>query len=158
GTTTGSVFSFTTAPAPGKITNPSPADMSTNVAIDTALSWTAGSNATSHDVYFGTSKVAVNSATPSTAGIFNGHQTPATTRPAGAGMLEPNESFFCGIGELGPGGTTKGGVISFTTASAPGQATQPSPADGDQGIALNPTLMWMAGSGANDGPTTSFDV
>ncbi|MCK4814400.1 hypothetical protein KA005_01410, partial [bacterium] len=40
--------------APGAAANPSPANAATEVSIGANLSWTAGSGATSHDVYFGT--------------------------------------------------------------------------------------------------------
>jgi len=54
GTTTGTVWSFTTVvAAPGQASGPMPADSAIDVAIDTDLSWTAGSGADSHDVYFG---------------------------------------------------------------------------------------------------------
>ena len=40
---------------PTKATNPSPADANTDVTLDQAtISWTAGDDATSHDVYYGT--------------------------------------------------------------------------------------------------------
>jgi len=38
---------------PGAATNPGPANGATNVAVTTDLSWTAGSGAISHNVYFG---------------------------------------------------------------------------------------------------------
>ncbi len=41
-------------PMPGEASNPVPADGATSVGADTDLTWTAGSYATSHDVYFGT--------------------------------------------------------------------------------------------------------
>ena len=55
GTTTGVEWSFTTLPLPGQASLPSPADAAIDVALDATLSWTAGSDATSHDVYFGSS-------------------------------------------------------------------------------------------------------
>ncbi len=157
GTTTGSVFTFTTAPLPGQVSNPSPADTATDVPIDTALSWDAGSDATSHDVYFGTSQTAVNNANTSSP-EFKGNQATTTTQPAGDNKLATNQTFFWRIDEVGPGGVTKGVVFSFVTAAAPGLTTQPSPDDGDAGVDLNPTLTWAAGSGQNDGPTDTFDV
>ncbi len=39
---------------PGKATNPSPANGANNVSRNADLAWTAGSGATTHDVYFGT--------------------------------------------------------------------------------------------------------
>ena len=42
-------------PLPGQADNPNPPDEAPEVDIETDLSWTAGSYATSHDVYFGTS-------------------------------------------------------------------------------------------------------
>jgi len=77
GTTTGDVWSFTTEAAPqppGQASNPSPADSATDVSITANLSWTAGSGATSSDVYFGTD------ATPD-AGEFQGNQTATTYDP-----------------------------------------------------------------------------
>ncbi|MFZ0034386.1 MAG: hypothetical protein WAK60_05305, partial [Sedimentisphaerales bacterium] len=55
GTTTGTVWNFVTVPPPpGAASAPSPATGATNVSLTPTLSWTAGSGATSHDVYFGT--------------------------------------------------------------------------------------------------------
>jgi len=47
---------------PAKATSPNPANSTTNVSITATLSWTAGSGAASHDVYFGTAFNDVNSA------------------------------------------------------------------------------------------------
>jgi len=157
GTTKGAVWSFTTSPLPTKATNPDPADTATDQDITTALSWTAGSDTTSHDFYFGTSQTAVNSATTSSP-EFKGNQTATTTQPVGTGDLNANTTYFWRIDEVGPGGTTKGDVWSFVTASLPGQTTQPSPDSGEQGIDLNPTLSWSASSASGVGPTTSYDV
>ncbi|MHC4443852.1 MAG: hypothetical protein ACYTA5_14745 [Planctomycetota bacterium] len=59
---------------PDPATNPSPANSATIVSITTDLSWTAGSGATSHDVYFGTDS------TPD-AGEFKGNQSGVTYDP-----------------------------------------------------------------------------
>jgi P pilus assembly chaperone PapD len=69
GTTTGSVWSFTTiVAAPGAASSPSPANSATGVSITADLSWSAGSGATSRDVYFGTSS----------PGASQGNQTATT--------------------------------------------------------------------------------
>lgn len=157
GTTKGAVWSFTTSPLPTQATNPDPADTATDEEVSTALSWTAGSDTTSHDFYFGTSQTVVNAATTSSP-EFKGNQTATTTQPAGTGNLNANTTYFWRIDEVGPGGTTKGIVWSFVTASLPGQTTQPSPEIGQQGIDLSPTLTWSASSASGVGPTTSYDV
>src|SRR4030095_17046696 len=48
GTTTGTVWSFTTLPLPGLASAPSPANGATGVSMTATLSWTAGSNAAAH--------------------------------------------------------------------------------------------------------------
>ncbi len=148
GTTTGVVWSFTTEPVapPGQATNPSPADGATDVSIDVSLSWTAGSGATSHDVYFGTDS------TPD-SGEFKGNQTGTTFDP---GTLYNDTTYYWRIDEVGDGGTTTGIVWSFTTEAAtppPGQATNPNPSNGATGVSVDADLSWTAGSGA-----TSHDV
>ena len=54
--------------------NPSPADGIDWVEIESTLSWSAGDNAISHDVYFGTDETAVTNA-QRLAGDFNGNGT-----------------------------------------------------------------------------------
>jgi hypothetical protein len=56
-TVTGVVWKFTTDDGLAK--NPDPANATGGVAADEVLHWTAGSGATSHDVYFGTDAAAV---------------------------------------------------------------------------------------------------
>jgi phage anti-repressor protein len=142
GTTTGTVWSFTTiVAAPGQASSPSPSNSATGVSITADLSWSAGSGATSHDVYFGTSS----------PGTSQGNQT-ATTFDTGT--MSNNTTYYWRIDEVNAGGTTTGSVWSFTTiVAAPGQATNPSPADSAANVAVDTDLSWTAGSGA-----TSHDV
>ena len=62
GKTSGPILRFHTAALPTKATLPSPANGATGVDPAAELSWTAGTNATSHDVYFGTNQSAVQNA------------------------------------------------------------------------------------------------
>jgi hypothetical protein len=142
GTTTGTVWSFTTiVTAPAQASNPSPANSATGVSITADLSWTAGSGATSHDVYFGTSS----------PGAFQGNQTAATFD---TGTMANGTPYYWRIDEVNAGGTTTGTVWSFTTiVAAPGQATNPSPPDSATNVSIDADLSWSAGSGA-----TSHDV
>ena len=106
----GCVWSFTTAAAgggaPGKATNPSPADDATGVDTNADLGWTAGPNATSHDVYFGTDS------TPDET-EFKGNQAGTTYEP---GTMDANTTYYWRIDEKNQYGTTTGDVWNFTTA------------------------------------------
>jgi len=113
GTTTGNVWSFTTEAVPsppGQASNPSPANSASDVSINADLSWTAGSGATSHDVYFGTTS----------PGAYQGNQT-ATTFDTGA--MANDTTYYWRIDEVNAQGTTTGVVWSFTTAAAGGTGT-----------------------------------
>ncbi len=95
---------------PGVAIDPSPSDSGTGTSVTVDLEWTAGSDATSHDVYFGTSP----------PGVFQGNQTGTTFDP---GPLEPNTTYYWRIDEVNDAGTTTGMVWSFTTG-LPGGQTQ----------------------------------
>jgi hypothetical protein len=108
GTTTGTVWSFTTiVAAPGQATSPSPANSATGVSINADLSWTPGSGSTSSDVYFGADS------TPD-SGEFQGNQTATTFEP---GTMSNNTTYYWRIDEINVGGTTTGNVWSFTTVA-----------------------------------------
>jgi len=145
GTTTGVVWSFTTeAVVPAQATNPSPATTATNIGLDDNLGWTAGTWATSHDIYFGTD------ATPD-AGELQGSQGGVTYDP---GTMATSTTYYWRIDEVNAVGTTTGTVWSFTTVPvAPAQATDPSPATTATDIGINDNLSWTAGAGA-----TTHDV
>jgi len=119
GTTTGKIWSFTvlTASLPGQATNPSPADSDGDVAVDADLSWTGDPDATSHDVYFGTTS----------PGDFQGNQTETTFDP---GALAYNTTCYWRIDEVNANGTTTGIVWNFTTGAVPPAFVQDSDANG----------------------------
>jgi phosphodiesterase/alkaline phosphatase D-like protein len=128
---------------PGQAANPNPVNGATGVAITATLSWTAGSGATSHDVYFGTTS----------PGALIGNQAAATYNP---GTLAYGTTYYWRIDEKNANGTTTGVVWSFTTTaggSLPAQATTPGPANSATGVSITNDLSWSAGSGA-----TSHDV
>ncbi len=89
---------------PGQASNPSPADGATGINIDADVSWTAGADATSHDVYFG----------QSTSPPFIQNQAGTTYDP---GTLSEATTYYWRIDEVGAGGTTTGTTWSFTTGS-----------------------------------------
>ncbi len=146
GTTTGVVWSFTTLPLPGQASSPSPANGATDVSISADLSWTAGSDTDSHDVYFGTDSMP-------DSGEFQGNQAGTTFDP---GTMAYNTTYYWRIDEVNAGGTTTGNVWSLTTEEPPpppGQAGNPSPSNGATDVDIEADLSWSAGSGA-----TSHDV
>jgi hypothetical protein len=89
---------------PGQASNPSPSDGGRKI-VNPTLTWTAGSDATSHDVYFGTD------ATPD-SGEFQGNQTGTSFDP---GSLGSRVDYYWRIDEVNASGTTTGVVWEFQT-------------------------------------------
>ncbi|UCG48850.1 MAG: hypothetical protein JSU94_03530, partial [Phycisphaerales bacterium] len=108
----GEVWWFSTAPL--KAHSPIPADGANFVDPNTDLSWQAGFDATTHDVYFGTDATAVENATKA-SGEYKGLQA-ATTLDVGTLALET--SYYWRIDEIESAGTRKGDLWSFTTGTA----------------------------------------
>ncbi|MHC4434423.1 MAG: hypothetical protein ACYTBS_21490, partial [Planctomycetota bacterium] len=97
---------------------PSPADGATpDVDNATPLSWSAGDDATSHEVYLGTDEAAVKSAdTSDTTGIYRGLQN-GTSFTMAEGVEWGAGPFYWRIDENNSDGTvTEGRVWSFTVA------------------------------------------
>ena len=101
--------SCSTPGAPGPASAPSPANGATDVSVEAGLTWTAGTDADSHDVYFGTVS------TPD-AGELQGNQTATSFDP---GSLAEGTTYYWRIDEVNGEGTTAGQVWNFTTAEAP---------------------------------------
>lgn len=122
---------------PGPANNPAPLTATVGHASHTDLSWTAGIDAVSRNVYFGTN--------PSPgAGEFRGNQTATTFDP---GDLA-NNTYYWRIDEINPDGITTGPVWSFSVGS-PDKAFRPMPWDGMRSVSTNVgTLKWVAGKSA----------
>jgi hypothetical protein len=125
---------------PGSASNPSPGDGSSEVSVTTNLSWSAGSNADSHDVYFGTGS------NPAYQGNQNGTSF-------NLGTLAVGTTYTWRIDEVNGVGTTTGTLWTFTTefgsGSLPSQATRPNPRDGRRRVKTDKNMSWTAGSGAS---------
>jgi hypothetical protein len=110
----GEVWSFST---PGAVGSPNPYTGAENVKQTTMLRWVAGDNAGSHQLYFGTDKVAVNNATtasPEYKGTKNLDDVQYDP-----GSLVGDTTYYWRIDEvnnLNPNSPWKGGVWTFTTA------------------------------------------
>ena len=87
---------------PGPAANPNPADGASGLGLDTNLSWSADSLATSHDVYFCTSS-------PPAA---QGNQPGDSFDP---GTLSYDTTYYWRVDEVNDDGTTQGNTWSFTT-------------------------------------------
>jgi hypothetical protein len=140
-------WTFTTGsaapPPPNAPANPNPASGTSGVSSSLTLTWSASANATSYDVYFGSS--------PSPAFVMN--TAGASYAPAG---LTGGTTYYWQIIAKNSAGTASSAVWSFSTASGisvPPKPVNPSPATGATGVSLNPVLSWGAATGA-----TSYDV
>jgi glycoprotein endo-alpha-1,2-mannosidase len=125
-------FGKTTVKAinPKKAKSPFPANNAVDVMPDVNVSWTAGSGAASHDVYFGT-------ASP---GTFRGNQTQAAFDP---GQLSYNTTYYWRIDEVNGPNTVMGDVWKFTTVSK--LAGNPNPGNGAWNVPLNKVIHWTPG-------------
>ncbi len=102
--------------AAGWARDPSPADGAADAAENAVLSWTAGLNASSHAVYFGT--------TPELGTADLKAMQPGTSYNPGA--LDWGTTYYWRIDETNPIGVSTGLVWSFTTAT-PALATNTLP-------------------------------
>jgi len=100
--------SMSRKPTPGRASNPSPSDGAVEVETDATLNWDPGSNAVSHDVYFGTES-----------------PPPLVTSQAmtqfDPGNLNPDTVYYWRIDEAdSEGRRTAGPIWTFTTIRSPG--------------------------------------
>lgn len=94
-----------TAP-PSQASGPEPIDGASYVNTNADLSWSAGSDVTSYDVYFGTSS----------PGTFQVNQTAATFEP---GTMAMDTKYYWRIDTVNSYGKTTGKVWSLTTVVSP---------------------------------------
>jgi len=105
----GDVWSFTVPPTTGY--NPSPPDTGKWIDLNPELSWSPGSGARLHFVYFGDNFDEVSNATGAT------QQTTTTFSP---GALEMGKTYYWRVDEFDVAETHKGDVWSFTTTDGGG--------------------------------------
>ena len=94
-------------PQPGQASEPTPSDGLTYVSTDSDLSWTAGTDATSYDVYFGTT---------TGPGTFQGNQTSTIFDP---GTMAESTIYYWRIDSVNWWGKTVGDVWIFYTIMPP---------------------------------------
>jgi hypothetical protein len=111
----GNLWSFTT---PGAVGNPKPANRAADVKMTAKLSWTAATNAASHQVYLGTDKETVRNATTASP-EYKG------SKPLGSENYDPGKlawftPYYWRVDEVhnqDPANPVKGPLWSFTTAA-----------------------------------------
>ncbi len=128
---------------------PKPADGALHEDTWASLSWTPGTTAASHDVYFADNFDDVNAGAES---VFQGNQTatflvvgfPGFAYPDG---LVPGTTYYWRVDEIEADGATihKGDLWSFTVP--PKTAYNSRPADGAKFVDPNIALSWDAGFG-----------
>ena len=105
----GHVWSFTVMNV--KATEPSPPDGAANAPLDAQLSWKAGRDAATHDVYFGTDEAAV---AARDASVAQGSVDVASVDP---GPLDAETTYYWLVDETDAAGAKhEGDVWSFSTA------------------------------------------
>lgn len=107
------------SPPSGKASNPYPANWAVDVDRDVILTWTAGLNAVSHDVYFGTDmEVVAFTDTSDTHGTYRGRQAATSYTPPEGAWRYP--FYYWRIDQVdSQGNTTKGDVWTFTIVGPP---------------------------------------
>jgi hypothetical protein len=129
---------------PGVPSTPSPATLTTFVALAPTLSWAPMAGATSYSVHLG-----LGGSLPTvSAGQVGTSYTPAT-------LLEGHRYFWY-VTAFNAGGSTTGPIWEFTTHPLPAVPSVPAPSSGGTAH-LAPTLTWAAANVATHGATT-YDV
>lgn len=105
---------------PGQASNPTPTDGSSGLGLESDISWSAGSLASSHDVYFGTSSTL-------DAGDSQGNQTGTTFDP---GTLAVATTYYWRIDEVNGEGIAQGNTWHFTTEAAAAETMHLASLDG----------------------------
>jgi uncharacterized repeat protein (TIGR02543 family) len=136
------IYSFTTIPEiPGAVTITLPINNAANVSVTPTLTWTAGTGGAA-DIYM------VKVSTSSTFSSLVVNDSTVTTTYTLSTTLTNSTVYYWEV--AGKNSTGTGVFVSsyFTTViSAPGIVTLTSPAIGETGVVLLPTLTWTAGAG-----------
>ncbi|MEJ2705031.1 MAG: hypothetical protein P8Z79_21545, partial [Sedimentisphaerales bacterium] len=140
----GDVWTFTT---PGAVGNPQPANGVTDVAMATTFTWTAATNATSHELYLGLDKQAVRSADTNSP-EYKGSKS-LGDESYDPGFLEADATYYWRVDEAYASNTVKGPVWTFTVGNyLPVDDFESYTDDDPNGLAIWQT--WIDGFGLAD--------
>ncbi|MBN2316424.1 MAG: hypothetical protein JXM79_21025 [Sedimentisphaerales bacterium] len=147
GTITGAIWTINTAPmaSPTISFAPDPADGAVDVPRDAVLSWSPGSLAIMHDVYFGTVFEDISEATRANPLDVLVSEGQAATTYAPQNVLQFGQTYYWRVDEFDAAETHKGDIWFFTT---PGAVGDPQPAYGATDVGMNATLSWMPADSA----------
>jgi hypothetical protein len=157
--------------------DPSPENGKTDVPRSTDLGWTAGENAVTHDVYFGTNFVDINTASRTNPkGVLMAKGQSATTYDPG--VLPLGQTYYWRVDEIESNGTLhQGEVWNFTVEpvvyEVTGITATASSADAESGPALtvdksglnaagqhgtDMATMWLSAYGADTPVWLQYDL
>jgi hypothetical protein len=136
-------LSFVTSTVPGKPSTPSPANNTTDWPTSINASWNAGNNATSYNIYFGTSQATLSKVATQTGLVYT------------FSSLSPNTTYYWRVDAINTVGTTTGDVWKFTTAASPGTVTLPSVTTGNA-TSITDISATVTVNVTNDGGTQIF--
>jgi glucuronoarabinoxylan endo-1,4-beta-xylanase len=133
--------------AVGAASNPSPANGAAGIALNSSLSWSGGSNALIHAVYFGINSNAVAQAA-TTSQEFQGVISTTNFSPS----LAAGQTYFWRVDEISGINTNTGAVWSFSTIG-PTANFQLGANDGFNSTSFNVTGNWVT-NGTGKAATT----
>jgi hypothetical protein len=99
--------------SPAKVTDPLPADGTTDASVAPSLNWSDADGAEAYDVYLGTDRAEVENASRISAGIFKGTQSQTYYNPT---LLQVG-NYYWRIDSVNTGATTRGDVWAFATSA-----------------------------------------
>jgi len=119
--------------------SPEPMDEQPKIEASVALSWAAGDDVASHEIYIGTSWADVNEAlVPTDTNDINTYSL---------NDLVLGETYYWRIDEVNDINTYTGKIWSFTTKDSP-LAVNPSPGDEATGVDIDADILWSEGVGS----------
>ena len=135
---------YTCQPLPGAFSKTAPANGATNQAASLTLSWAGSAGATSYQFCYDTTN-------DNACANWTNNGTSTSKTLSG---LSLKTTYYWHVRAINSGGTTyaNGGPTafwSFRTLDPPGAFNRVSPANGSNGVSLNPTLSWGSSSFAS---------
>jgi len=140
-----------------KATNPAPMHLDTDVVPDVQISWVAGQDADSHDIYFGKDFDDVNAADntwPVGISVYKGNQAIDANTYDPVGLLESEQTYYWRIDEVNETdpNISRGNIWNFTIEQyIPGDFT-------DDGVINNADIGMLSDQWLDSGPEVTADA